>query len=211
MRLLPDLPESVGCFLIDVGGVLIKTAWELLMEAYPIGEIDDHLLGPFSDGTDTDWLSWQHGLLSEHDYWERWSVRVRQSRPILGGESDPTRYLYRSASKPVRNEVIRDCAGYGGVPRIIAVSNGVGRRIGLDWFAAQADLSVTESLIDADRAKARKPTPEFFDFCVRELLVQRDQLAFLDDNIAYSQAAAEQGILSYWLSLGPELSCQIVD
>jgi FMN phosphatase YigB (HAD superfamily) len=124
------------------------------------------------------------------------------------GFADPIREVYLACRSPVRPAVLadaREIAAQGG--RVVAVSNGIRRRIGIEWYRSQHALRDME-LIDADSVGVRKPSAAFFAACGKRHGVPLSRLALVDDNAQYARCAADLGITSYHFLIGP--TCSIV-
>ncbi|MGW4464724.1 HAD family hydrolase [Micromonospora sp. NPDC004704] len=202
MALLPEI-QSPQVLLLDVGGVLLASGWELIQEhpgaATDLGEIT----GPFSEGRDKDWILYQSLRLSEHEYWERWSAKVRAL-------TDPIKDIYTRAADPVRHAVVREALTITqGGAKVLAVSNGISRRIGAEWYRAQEELRGFE-LIDAATVGARKPSTAFFQACAEVAGVPMSDLVLIDDNLQYALDAAVHGLFSYHFEIGHSMTCRAV-
>ena len=188
--------------LLDVGGVVVRTAWELLGDHVAVTAGILPLLGPFSLGVDTDWIRWQAGDLTEQNYWISWADRLRGSEAIdkdMRAGDDPVRALYqqtRSIERDCVADFLEDCSerGHG----VALVSNGVRRRVGMDRVAQLRSRHPATSLIDAEAAGARKPSSQFFAFVEQATGVPRGRWLFIDDNQSYAQEASRLGIPAVW-------------
>lgn len=190
-----DRPDVL---LIDVGGVVIKSGWELLSEV-SAGEVQQDLMGPFSGGMDSDWLEWRSRTMSEHDYWQRWSTRVADRYPAL---TDPIRDVHLRSRHPHRAEVLEVAAALrdAGI-RLAAVSNGVRQRIGLGWYSDIVGNGPLKTLFEATALGVRKPGTEFFARCAAELESPLPKVGYVDDNPDYVAAARKLGLACRWFDV----------
>lgn len=179
---------------------MLKSAWELLVEAHteeipPITEI----LGPFSHNTDEDWMLWRAGRLSEHDYWQRWQDRASGLLPEL---DNPISDVYLGAEMPVREVVLATASHLTQQGRTVAaVSNGVGRRVGLEWYSRLTAGTPLELLMEAGGLGFRKPSEQFFQGCCDRMQIKFEDLLFVDDNWDYVMAARSLGVTSLWFDV----------
>lgn len=189
---------SADVILVDVGGVILKSAWELLLEQGVSGQAGG-LLGPLSAGLDCDWAAWRDGELDEHAYWTRWVDRVRASVDPDFGFKDPIRDIYLTSAQPIRHLLIETAGIWSGNGhRVAAVSNGVRRRIGVRWFESQPELAVFSHLFEAHEVGYRKPSADFFISCAEHFKVGLGDLFFIDDNWDYVRAARDVGVRAQW-------------
>jgi putative hydrolase of the HAD superfamily len=188
----------VKALLLDVGGVVIRHAFELVDRAevafgLPPGTLDRG--GPFGPTPDPDWELVEDGKLVESEYWAAWTAEIgrRAGRPDLaiqqlwevlyGGKE--TEFI-RSETLALAQEVIA-----AGAP-VAMLSNDLTAFHGVGWVAAVNAFRQLGPLLDAASLGARKPDPAAYDAATTRLGVPPASVVFtddLDDNIRGAEAA----------------------
>jgi len=198
---------AAPAILVDVGGVVLRTGWELLDERTLPLQVPQSLRGPFSSGQDPAWVSWRDGRLSEHEYWQSWSTDVSKFDRSL---QDPIRDFYTSTHAPERQSVLSaavelHAAGF----RVASVSNGVRRRIGIEWFQRIVGDGPLGTLFEAMEVGVRKPHKLFFEHCAKSLAVPVQDLVLIDDNPDYVAAARHLGLAALWFDVTAPAASQV--
>lgn len=190
--------------LLDVGGVVIRHAFELRRRAetafgLPPGTLDRG--GPFGPAPDPDWELVEAGKLVEHEYWAAWTADIgrRAGRPHLtiralwqvlyGGEE--TEFI-RPETMALAEEVTA-----AGAP-VAMLSNDLTAFHGADWVAGVSAFRQLGPLLDAASLGARKPDPAAYAAATARLDVPPASVVFtddLDDNIRGAESAGLSGIL----------------
>ena len=184
--------------LLDVGGVVIRHAFELRARAETIFRLPPGTLdrgGPFGPAPDPDWELVEAGKLVESEYWAAWTAEIGRhaGRPDLtiqqlwqllyGG--DETEFI-RSETLALAREVAA-----AGVP-VAMLSNDLTAFHGPDWAVGVAAFSELGPLLDAASLGARKPDPAAYAAATDRLGVPPSSVVFtddLDDNIHGAEAA----------------------
>jgi len=194
----------VKALLLDVGGVVIRHAFELRRRAeivfgLPAGSLDR--AGPFGPTPDPDWERVEAGQLGERHYWEVWTAGVgrRAGRPDL-----TIRELWQALygghpSEFVRPETVAlaDDVTAAGAP-VAMLSNDLVALHGPDWAAGVAAFRRLGPLLDAATLGARKPDPAAYAAATARLGVPSGSVVFTDDlpdNIRGAQAAGLSAVL----------------
>lgn len=190
--------------LLDIGGVVIRHAFELRRRAetvfgLPAGSLERG--GPFGPAPDPDWERVEAGKLVERDYWAAWTAEIgaRAGRPDLtirtlwqllygGDEAD----FIRVETMALAEEV----AG-AGAP-VAMLSNDLAAFHGPDWAAGVAAFRRLGPLLDAATLGARKPDRAAYAAATARLGVPPASVVFtddLDDNVRGADAAGLSAVL----------------
>jgi putative hydrolase of the HAD superfamily len=194
----------VKALLLDVGGVVIRHAFELRGRAetvfgLPAGSLDRG--GPFGPSPDPDWELVEAGKLVESEYWAAWTTATgrRGGRPDLtiqelwrvlyGG--DETEFI-RPETVALAQEVTA-----AGAP-VAMLSNDLTVFHGPDWAAGVAAFRQLGPLLDAASLGARKPDPAAYAAATDRLGMPPANVVFADDleeNIRGAEAASLSAVL----------------
>jgi putative hydrolase of the HAD superfamily len=194
----------VKALLLDVGGVVIRHAFELRGRAetvfgLPAGSLDRG--GPFGPNPDPDWELVEAGKLVESEYWASWTTDIgrRAGRPDLtiqelwqvlyGG--DETEFI-RPETVALAQEVTA-----AGAP-VAMLSNDLTAFHGPDWAAGVAAFRQLGPLLDAASLGARKPDPAAYAAATDRLGMPPADVVFADDleeNIRGAEAAGLSAVL----------------
>jgi putative hydrolase of the HAD superfamily len=194
----------VNALLLDVGGVVIRHAFELRHRAETVFGLSAGTLdrgGPFGPIPDPDWELVEAGKLVESEYWTAWTAEIgrRAGRPDLtiqqlwqvlyGGEE--TEFI-RSETLALAREVAA-----AGAP-VAMLSNDLTAFHGPEWPAGVAAFRQLGPLLDAASLGARKPDPAAYAAATERLGVPPASVVFtddLDDNIRGAEAAGLSAVL----------------
>jgi putative hydrolase of the HAD superfamily len=194
----------VKALLLDVGGVVIRHAFELRHRAetvfgLPPGSLDRG--GPFGPSPDPDWELVEAGKLVEHEYWAWWTADIgrRAGRPDLtiqqlwevlyGGEEAD---FIRPEMMALAQEVTA-----AGAP-VAMLSNDLTTFHGSGWVAGVSAFRRIGPLLDAASLGARKPGPAAYAAATDRLGVPPADVVFaddLEDNIRGAEAAGLSAVL----------------
>jgi putative hydrolase of the HAD superfamily len=194
----------VKALLLDVGGVVIRHAFELRHRAetafgLPAGTLDRG--GPFGPTPDPDWELVEAGKLVEHEYWTAWTDEIGRhaDRPDLtiqelwqilyGG--DETEFI-RPETMALAEAVVA-----AGAP-VAMLSNDLTTFHGTDWVAGIVAFRELSPLLDATSLGARKPDPAAYAAATARLGVPPSDVIFaddLEDNIRGAEAAGLTAVL----------------
>jgi putative hydrolase of the HAD superfamily len=188
----------VKALLLDVGGVVIRHAFELRWRAeavfgLPAGTLDRG--GPFGPMPDPDWELVEAGKLVEGDYWAAWTAEVGER----AGRADLTiqrlwQLLYAGAETEFIRPETMALAGEvvaAGAP-VAMLSNDLTAFHGPDWAASVVAFRLLGPLLDAATLGARKPDPAVYAAATDRLGVPPGGVVFADDlegNVRGAEAA----------------------
>ncbi len=177
--------------LLDLGGVVIKTPFEML-----------HLLGnppwtgPFDPSKDDLWRAMQQNEISERDYWER------RAREYFDGV-DPMRQLFKALLDQPEDEVVRPelVELLADVERPAALTNDMSRFHSQQWIDRMSVLSRFVPLIDLSAHEVLKPEPAAFELALRLLQQEASEVLFVDDQQKNLDGAAQVGMNICWFDV----------
>jgi hypothetical protein len=199
--------DSVSVVGLDVGGVLLRSPWELLSAAWPdVKRTAPSLLGPFSQGRDSLYAAVTRGALSETEYWSRFSVSATRIVPMLKESANPVRDLILASPSPIRMSLIEWIRGFVASNRyVITFSNGLYRNLGKNWWVANIPQRLIHKHYDASETHIRKPDVRVFapltDFCRN---FEKSTVVYVDDNPHYVSAAKSVGVRGLWFCAANE-------
>lgn len=185
--------------LLDVGGVVIRTPFEMLAPTERRLGLTAGALGPrgpFDPDGDAAFARVRDGTLGEREYWRR---RAREAAPTLGSEPTP-RALFRILFDADEDEVVRPA-----VRALIRSERRAGRPVGLltndledfhgpGWVGRMGVFDAVDVLVDASRTGVLKPDPEAFRLGVEAMGMAAGRLVFVDDQPVNVAAAADFGL-----------------
>jgi putative hydrolase of the HAD superfamily len=197
----------VKALLLDVGGVVIRHAFELRTRAetvlgLPLGSLDRG--GPFGPTPDPDWELVEAGKLVESEYWTAWTDEIgrRAGRPDLtiqqlwqilyGG--DEAEFI-RPETMTLAEEVTE-----AGAP-VAMLSNDLTAFHGTDWVAGVAAFRQLGPLLDAASLGARKPDPAAYGTATARLGVPPASVVFADDLEDNVRGAEDAGLSAVFFDI----------
>lgn len=188
--------------LLDVGGVLIRTPFEMLDAAERRLELPEGALGPrgpFSSGDD---LRFDDVLTGERDERSYWAERAAGASTVLDIPAD-TQALFRVLFDADEDDVVRsevrglvDAAEESGI-RVGILTNDLHDFHGDEWVRRMTVFSRFDVLIDGSRTGHLKPAPEAYRHAVDAMGIPAERLVLLDDqptNVRGARAAGLQAI-----------------
>lgn len=189
--------------LLDVGGVVIRHAFELRHRAEAAfglapGSIERG--GPFGSVPDPDWEAAEAGKLVEKEYWMAWTAEIgaRAGRSDLG-ITELWSVLYGGEEDEfIRAETValaREVTAAGG--RTALLSNDLSAFHGTEWVAGVAAFRRLGPLLDAASLGARKPEPAAYAAALDRLGLPPGEVVFVDDleeNVHGAAAAGLRGV-----------------
>jgi putative hydrolase of the HAD superfamily len=194
----------VRALLLDVGGVVIRHAFELRWRAEQLFGLPAGTLGrggPFGPAPDPDWELVEAGKFVEAEYWAAWTAEIGRhaGRPNLTiGElwsllyaGDDTEFI-RPETMALADEVTA-----GGAP-VAMLSNDLTAFHGPDWAAGVQSFRRLGPLLDAASLGARKPDPAAYAAATAQLGVAAADVVFADDladNVRGAEAAGLTAVL----------------
>jgi putative hydrolase of the HAD superfamily len=191
-------PDAKGV-LLDVGGVLLPTPWELLEDfearhGWPPGTLPWR--GPLDPATDPLWRSLQAGRLTSGGYFERRAAEISQllGRPLSWPEV--TRAMFETPDGlAVRPEG----------RALVAEARAAGRRTGLltsklvaflsrEVIGRSRFLSSFDVLLDESETGLAKPDPRAYGQAAAAMGLDPAAIVFVDDDPANVAGAAAAGM-----------------
>ncbi|HEV3363415.1 MAG TPA: HAD-IA family hydrolase [Acidimicrobiia bacterium] len=186
--------------LLDVGGVVIRHAFELRHRAeavfgLPAGTLDRG--GPFGPTPDPDWDLVEAGKLVEQEYWTAWTAEIgrhanhpdltiRELWLILYG-GDESEFI-----RPETMALAQEVAA-AGAP-VAMLSNDLTAFHGADWVAGVIAFRDIGPLLDAVSLGARKPEPAAYAAATARLGVPPSNVVFTDDLEDNTRGAEAAGL-----------------
>ena len=198
----PETPAAPpGGVLLDVGGVLLPTPWELLADfearnGWPAGTLPWR--GPIDPSTDPLWRSTQAGRLTAGRYFEQ---RAHEISRLLGARHtwpEVTRALFETpdglAVRPEGLALVADARAAGlrtGIltSKLVAfLSRPVIERSGF--------LSSFEVLLDESETGVAKPDPRAYHQAAMAMGLDPAGIVFVDDDPANVDGASAAGMVA---------------
>lgn len=177
--------------LLDFGGVVIKTPFELLD-----GVGSPPWFGPFDPESDELWQRMQSGSITERQYWE---LRSRE----LFDDADPVATLMRTVFDRPEYEVVRPEIVHllDHVARPAALTNDLARFHDAEWIARMPIVGRFEPLIDLSFEGVLKPAPEAFLLACERLRLDPEDVLFVDDQPGNVAGARSVGMKTVWFDV----------
>lgn len=177
--------------LLDIGGVVIRTPFELLDA---VGSPDWR--GPFDPDNDPLWRSLQAGEITEREHWDR---RARQLYPRA---ADPVwdlmnRVFEGDEARVVRPEVAALVAEVGAG----ALTNDLTRFHSRTWVASKPTIARLDPIVDLSYLGVLKPAPGAYAVAVERLETTPGGIVFVDDQPANVAAAEAAGLVAVWFDV----------
>lgn len=185
--------------LLDIGVVLLKSAWEIADEFERLNDLPSRTVpgrGPFDGGEDPRWQRHLAGELTERDYWlGNADEAVRNGAP-LHGHPHLMRAMFQQPgidpARPVGVELARRAQAAG--VRTAIFTNELMDFQGRAWVEAQEWFPLFDVVWDATEQGVRKPDPEAYRLVIEAVGLPAPDLVFVDDNPAYVEGAVAAGM-----------------
>ncbi len=197
---------AVYGLLLDIGGVVIRTPFELLAAAERRHGLPDGALGPrgvFEIDQDPEFADVRDGHLTERAYWAR---RAERAAPLLRTEPDTGAFMREIFAAPdaaiLRPEtlsLVGEAAATG--IRIGLLTNDVKDFHGDGWIESKPFFAHVTTMVDGSVTGVLKPDPDAFRRGIAAMALPADQVLFVDDqpaNVAGSQTA---GLPTTWFDV----------
>lgn len=188
--------------LLDIGGVLIRTPFELLELAERRRGLPAGALGPrgiFDLAADPEFREVRDGALGERAYWAR---RAERAAAVLGTAPDTRSFMHvlydLEEHAIVRPEVVDLAADAraAGIP-VGLLTNDLVDFHGDDWVARISVFHTVDVLVDGSITGDLKPAPAAFRHAIDALGIPPAEIVFVDDqpvNVAGARAVGLQVI-----------------
>jgi putative hydrolase of the HAD superfamily len=188
--------------LLDVGGVLLPTPWELLEDfearnGWPSGTLPWR--GPLDPATDPLWRSVQAGELTSRAYFDRRAAEI--SRLLGASRSWPevTRAMFETpdglAARPESRALVADARAAG--RRTGLLTSKLVAFLGREVIGRSDFLSSFDVLLDESETGLVKPDPRAYDQAAAAMGLAPAAIVFVDDdpaNVAGADAAGMAGV-----------------
>lgn len=189
--------------LLDVGVVLLKSAWEIADEferrcGLPPRTIPGR--GPFDGGADPRWERHLAGELTEREYWLGNAEEAVRGGAPLNGHPHLMRAMFQhpgiEVARPEGVALARDAQAAGVVTVIF--TNELMDFQGRTWVEAQEWFPLFDIVWDATEQGVRKPDAAAYRSVTTLIGAPGGELVFVDDNPRYvdgGQRAGMQAVL----------------
>jgi putative hydrolase of the HAD superfamily len=192
--------------LVDVGGVVFRSAWEMLPEYEAWGGLAPGTLrwrGKFDPANDELWRNYLDGATTERVYWQRFSNACE----AVGARQDHFRSVmaaihmggYADIVRPEVRELLADLRSkrreYG------IFTNDLVHLFGSEWPQSFPEISNATWFIDATAVGALKPEIAAFKAATDIVGRQAGDIVFLDDDHLNIEAATAFGMTAVLLDV----------
>lgn len=185
--------------LLDIGGVVIRTPFELFAATEQRLGLPDGALGPpgpFAVDDDPDFRRVLDGSTTERAYW---ADRAAHVAPLLGTTPDTRAFMQAVFDLPaddvVRPEVARlvaDAALAG--LRVGLLTNDVSDFHGPGWIEELPVFAHVDVLVDGSVTGVLKPDPGAFALGVEAMALPPEDVVFVDDQPVNVAGAIRSGL-----------------
>lgn len=178
--------------LLDFGGVVIKTPFEML---HRVGS--PAWSGPFDSDADPLWRRMQEGTITERDYWH---IRATE---LFSDSEDPSREMMSRLFAPPGEEVVRPHTRQlvADVGDVAVLTNDLAAFHDEDWLRSIGLTGLFDPLIDLSYVGYLKPRPEAFAHAVKELGSTPESILFVDDQPQNVAGAEAFGLRAIWFDV----------
>ena len=185
--------------LLDVGGVVIRTPFELLDAVEDRHGLQRGALGPrgpFELDADPEFRQVVRGELAERAYWQR---RAERAADLLDVEPQ-TRALMRVVFDLPEDEIVRPSAR-----ALVAEARAAGLVVGAltndlhdfhgrEWIERMTVFDELDVLVDGSRTGVLKPDPRAYEIAAERMGLPPDELLLVDDQAVNASGAEAAGI-----------------
>lgn len=201
--------------LLDIGGVVIRTPFELLDAAereagLPVGTLGAR--GPFDEAGDPEFAEVAAGTRTERAYWQ---LRAQRAAPHLGIEPTTRALMLRLFDLPfdalLRPETtaLATRARRAGHP-VGFLTNDLADFHGDEWLRTMPILAGGERLVDGSLTGYLKPHQRAYRLGAEALGLPPEQVIFVDDQPTNIQGAARYGLRPVWFDVcAPQASTDV--
>ena len=192
--------------LLDVGVVMLRSAWELADEyealmGLPPGTVPGR--GPFDPDGDAEWRRHLAGDITESDYWMAFAAEgERRGAPVAGYRHLMQAMFQTPGIDPVRPEamaIVTDAAAAG--RRVGILSNELYSFQGEEWVRATPIFADITVICDGGRMGVMKPADAAYQKAIAAMGEPAHDIVFIDDNPRYASAGAAHGLQAVWLDV----------
>jgi HAD superfamily hydrolase (TIGR01509 family) len=198
--------EPTRALLLDVGVVLLKSAWEIADEFEQLNGLAARTIpgrGPFDVGGDPLWDRHLAGELTEREYWlGNADVAVANGAPLHGHPQLMRAMFQQPGINPARPEAVELLRRSRSAGHLNAVfSNELMDFQGRAWVEAQEWFELFDVIVDASEIGIRKPDAEAYDAVIAAVGLPAESLVFVDDNPSYAAGGTRAGMQSVLLDV----------
>ena len=181
--------------LFDIGGVLIRTPFEMLAYHSTHNNIPIDWRGPFAPETDELFQRVAAGEVSERRYWQ---IRTDELRDHFEGNTrdEIIASIFRVPERDViRYEVIEliDAIRSAGIPTGL-LTNDLGKFHGDEWQRDLPTLKRLGTMVDLSFTDTLKPHPEAYRLGVEALDLDPAEVLFVDDQPVNIEGTVAAGL-----------------
>lgn len=182
--------------LLDLGGVVIKTPFEMF---HLLGNPSWH--GPFEPDADSLWQALQRAEISEREYWNTRALEFFDE--ASSEERDPMRELFRVLLDHPEEQIVRPemAAFLQEVVRPAVLTNDMSRFHTAEWAESMTIFRRFNPLIDLSHEPYRKPDPRAFELALERLGVGPNEVLFVDDQPQNLTGAVAVGMQTEWFDV----------
>jgi putative hydrolase of the HAD superfamily len=198
----PDARPDAKGVLLDVGGVLLPTPWELLEDfaarnGWPPGTLGWR--GPLDPATDPLWRSVQAGELPSRAYFDRRAAEISRLLGAPRSWPEVTRAMFETpdglAVRPEGRALVTDARVAG--RRIGLLTSKLVAFLSREVVARSDFLSSFDVLLDESETGVAKPEPRAYEQAAAAMGLDPAAVVFVDDdpaNVAGAEAAGMAGV-----------------
>jgi putative hydrolase of the HAD superfamily len=198
----PDARPDAKGVLLDVGGVLLPTPWELLEDfaarnGWPPGTLGWR--GPLDPATDPLWRSVQAGELPSRAYFDRRAAEISRLLGAPRSWPEVTRAMFETpdglAVRPEGRALVTDARVAG--RRIGLLTSKLVAFLSREVVARSDFLSSFDVLLDESETGVAKPDPRAYEQAAAAMGLDPAAVVFVDDdpaNVAGAEAAGMAGV-----------------
>jgi putative hydrolase of the HAD superfamily len=192
--------------LLDVGVVLLKSAWEIANDFERLNNLPPRTVpgrGPFDGGTDQLWERHLAGELTEREYWlGNAEVAVANGAPLNGHPHLMRAMFQHPGIQTARPEAVALLQQAQAADIHTAIfSNELMDFQGRAWTEAQPWFQLFEIVVDATESGLRKPDPRAYQLVIDEVGLPPSRMVFVDDNPTYVEAGVRAGMRTVLLDV----------
>ncbi len=179
--------------LLDLGGVVIKTPFEML---HHLDGRTPTWTGPFNPEADPDWQALQRLEITERQYWDS------RAREFFDG-ADPMPELFRVLLDHPEEDIVRPemAAFLEEIERPAVLTNDMSRFHPPEWTERMTLFRRFDPLIDLSHGAYLKPDPRAFQIALERLDSEPGQVLFVDDQPHNLTGAQSVGMRTVWFDV----------
>jgi putative hydrolase of the HAD superfamily len=177
--------------LLDFGGVVIRTPFELLD-----GVGGPPWFGPFDPDRDPLWTAQQRGEITEREYWGR------RAAELFSGPEPVGRLMQAVFDRPEADVVRPEMASLiARIERPAVLTNDLARFHDEAWIASMGILERLDPVVDLSFTGVLKPASGAFAIACERLGESPASVLFVDDQPANVAGAVRFGMRALWFDV----------